>query len=147
MYQNKCYVFYILLLFQSLLESRKRRAPGHVGGSGDCLEDDPSSASVLILDQGLRQGLLGLCRLGEELGVSHPSLVIAVKVSTHSLQGRLRISFQSQNVEKSMKILHYAHLVSIAGCELDVDLLVDQGLGLLLVVLPNAGHLEFCFVC
>ena len=33
------------------------------------------------------------------------------------------------------------HLVGVAGSELDVDLLVDQGLGLLPVVLPDAGHL------
>ena len=44
-------------------------------------------------------------------------------------------------------MLQCAHLVSVAGSELDVDLLVDQGLGLLLVVLSDAGHLEFCFVC
>ena len=44
-------------------------------------------------------------------------------------------------------MLQCAHLVSIAGSELDIDLLVDQGLGLLPVVLPDAGHLEFCFVC
>ena len=35
-----------------------------------------------------------------------------------------------------------SHLVSVAGSELDVDLLVDQGLGLLPVVLPDAGHLD-----
>ena len=44
-------------------------------------------------------------------------------------------------------MLQCAHLVSIAGSELDVDLLVDQSLGLLLVVLSDAGHLEFCFEC
>ena len=35
-----------------------------------------------------------------------------------------------------------SHLVRVAGSELDVDLLVDQGLGLLPVVLPDAGHLD-----
>ena len=34
------------------------------------------------------------------------------------------------------------YLVSVAGSELNVDLLVDQGLGLLPVVLPDARHLD-----
>ena len=54
----------------------------------ETLEDDPSPAPVLILDQALCQGPLALRRLGEELGVSQASLVISVKVGSHGLQWR-----------------------------------------------------------
>ena len=79
-------VSYSFLQLQSLLESRKWGVPGHAGWSGDWLEDDLSSSSVLILDEDLGQGPLGLRRLGEELGVTQAGLVITIKVGSNRLQ-------------------------------------------------------------
>merc|ERR1711878_66223 len=103
-----------LLQLKGSLHGLQRSAPLHSGRLGDVLEDNLPSSPVLILDEllGMISLLVGvLLEEGGEAGVSD---VISVEVVSHG------------------------H-VDVAGVQLHVDLLVDQGLAVLLVVLSDAG--------
>merc|ERR1712203_803137 len=103
-----------LLQLKGSLHGLERSAPLHAGGLGDVLEDNLASSSVLILDELLAMVSLLVGVLLEEGGEAAVSDVISVEVVRHG------------------------H-VDVAGVQLHVDLLVDQGLAVLLVVLSDAG--------
>merc|ERR1712098_720147 len=102
-----------LFQFQSCFQSIKRASPFHGTGLSNVLEDDLSTSLVLILDQLLPMLPIlvgGLLEEGRHARVSH---IVPVEVGVHG------------------------H-VHVAGVKLHVDLLVDQGLGLLLEVLSDS---------
>merc|ERR550539_2216059 len=103
-----------LLQLKGSLHGLQRSAPLHAGGLGDVLEDNLASSSVLIFDELLAMVSLLVGVLLEEGGEAAVSDVISVEVVSHG------------------------H-VDVAGVQLHVDLLVDQGLAVLLVVLSDAG--------
>merc|ERR1712187_778427 len=102
------------LQLKGSLHGLQRSAPLHAGGLGDVLEDNLPSSPVLILDELLGVVSLLVGALLEEGGEASVSDVISVEVASHG------------------------H-VDVAGVHLHVDLLVDQGLAVLLVVLSDAG--------
>merc|ERR1712020_827621 len=106
------------LQLKGSLHGLQRSPPLHGGRLSDVLEDNLASSSVLILDELLGVVSLLVGGLLEEGGEAAVSDVISVEVVSHG------------------------H-VDVAGVQLHVDLLVDQGLAVLLVVLSDAGgHVE-----
>merc|ERR1719436_495163 len=103
------------LQLKGSLHGLQRSTPLHCGRLSDVLEDNLPSSSVLILDELLAVIPLLVGVLLEEGGEALVGDVISVEVVSHG------------------------H-VDIAGVQLHVDLLVDQGLAVLLVVLPDAGR-------
>jgi len=92
-------------------------APLLLAWSRDGLQYDPSSTLVLVLHQNLGMFPLLITGVFEELLHPWESNIVPIKVVTHGQ-------------------------VNIAGIQLHVDLLVDGGLALLMVVLADlAAHL------
>jgi len=102
---------------KSSLESIMGIAPLLLAWSRDGLQHDPSSTLVLVLHQNLGMIPLFITGLFEELLHPWESNIVPIEVVTHGQ-------------------------VNIAGIEFHVDLLVDGGLALLMVVLADlAAHL------
>merc|ERR1719452_498 len=100
------------LKLKSCLHGLKRSPPLHAARLGNILEDNFSSALDLVFHQLHTMLALLIGALTKELGKAMKSLVISVEVGRHGE-------------------------IDIAGIELHVDLLVDQGLALLVVVLSD----------
>merc|ERR1719244_1027028 len=107
-----------LLQFKSCLHGLERSTPFRAAWLGDVLEDDSSSSFCLIFHQ-LHSMLTFLIRTFlEELSKAMKSLVITVEISCHGE-------------------------IDIAGIELHVDLFIDQGFTLLMIVLADLRtHLD-----
>merc|ERR1719244_2141789 len=107
-----------LLQFKSCLHGLERSTPLRAAWLGNVLEEDSSSTFCLIFHQ-LHSMLTFLIRpFLEELSKAMKSLVVTVKISCHGE-------------------------IDIAGIEFHVDLLIDQGFTLLMIVLSDLRtHLD-----
>jgi len=111
----------LLLEIERCLDGVEGRGPLVGLGLSDVLEDDTSAPHVLVLDElhGVIALLVGV--LTEPLGEAVQGHVVAVEVGSHG------------------------H-VDIAGVELHVDLLVDQGLGVGVEVGADLGNGHFAWM-
>merc|ERR1719244_1145788 len=107
-----------LLQFKSCLHGLERSTPLRAAWLSNVLEDGSSSTFCLIFHQ-LHSMITFLIRTFlEELSKAMKSLVVTVEVRCHGE-------------------------INIAGIEFHVDLLIDQGFALLMIVLADLGtHLD-----